>query len=123
MSSLHAAQEHADTIRQAVEALTFAPVVTVEAGEAIGALTGGHAVALVRPPRVEYPDYHECVYTIETYLIATGPQITAWDTLDQLADAIRVPCDIDTLAPAEFTGAQGKTYPAFIATASIHYRQ
>lgn len=121
MNRTHA-QELATEARDALAGFDFAPLVTLSGDEANANATEGPLV-LIQPPRVEYGTYAQA--TAQWTVILVSPlsdQFDAWDQLDEMAEALRIPLDVDKADPTNFQAPQGKTLPALVLSLTTeHY--
>lgn len=115
------AQQLAAEARDALQGLDPAPLVTLSGDEANANATQCPLV-LIQPPSVEYNTYSELTAEWTVYLVSPAADpYDAWDALDRMAEALRLPLDVDRATPANFQPPQGNPLPALSLTLTTHH--
>lgn len=105
-------------LQDAADSTGLDVMVTTDTVAAESQVSAGNPAIVINPPVITCETYHAVDMTWQVWII-TGPptnRVAAWERLDQLIDAIRVPVDVDQFEPAAFQPAQGPVVPAYIAT-------
>lgn len=123
MNRLEQAEEIKALIRETLTAAGLHDVtVTLNPGEVPGALPNGPVVA-IQPPKLTFITYNTQEAEWELFVIAGPPadRMTAWTSIDQVIEALRVPLDIDKADPANYEHPSMQPHAAYVLTLTEQY--
>lgn len=110
---------HVATIAGALTASGVDDVlVTSDQLEVPNALEAGVTAVCVLPPRRDFPTY-TIEDTVWTVLVAAGPiqdTPTAWESIDAVTEALRIPLELTSAEPAAYQSPHGGEFPAYTLT-------
>ncbi|MFF5793962.1 hypothetical protein ACFY5D_18110 [Paeniglutamicibacter sp. NPDC012692] len=118
MNRLERAAELVEEMREVLAAAGLDDVtVTANPVEIPGALPNGPVVA-VQPPKLTFITYNTQEAEWELFVIAGPPadRLTAWTSIDQVIEALRVPMDIDKADPANYEHPSMQPHAAYVLT-------
>lgn len=116
------AQELATEAREALAGFDPEPLITLSGPEANANATQ-YPIVLIQPPNVEYGTYTQATARWTVVLVSPlSDPLDAWDQLDAMAEALRLPLDVDEAKPTNFQPPQGTTVPALVLSLTTeHY--
>lgn len=80
-----------------------APLVTLNADEAVNAVAAGIHACLINPPRLEFDTRHHATATWTLTLVpGSADRDTSWTEADELLEALRHAVDVDTVDPIDW---------------------
>lgn len=86
-------------------------------------LDAGRAVAIIQPPSNDFETFN-IVNSEWSVVVAAGPAtdyLKAWERMDQLVEAMRVPLGIESAEPSAYRTHGGKEYPAYLVKLTKSY--
>lgn len=112
MSGYQAAQQMVSTVHLAAQAAGQEILATLDPVEVSAELGSGRAAALVHPPQTTWETWTVQVHAFEVTIVSPDADpLTAWPILDQLAQDLALPLEIDTARLTTWQPTAGDVWP------------
>lgn len=112
MSGYAAAQRMVSTVHLAAQSVGLELFATLDPVEVSAELGSGRAAALIHPPRTTWETWTVQVHAFEVTIVSPDMDpLTAWPILDQLAQDLALPLEIDTARLTTWQPTAGDAWP------------